>query len=78
LRFDPSYSQRELQNWLLGRGFDQPVRENTGYIYLNKKDDTCLIIDTGICSLNDYPNVAYTSRQNDLMASHVDKKSKNY
>ncbi len=70
MKVDPSYSQRELNNWLLGRGFDQPVRENTGYIFLNKKEDQCLIIDTVICSLNDYPYVAYTSRQNELMANH--------
>ena len=70
MRDDASYSLVELKNWLLESGFDQLVRENTGYIFLNKKEDTYLIIDTVICSLNDYPYVAYTSRQNELMAKH--------
>ena len=70
MRSEPSGSQSDLNNWLLGLGFDQSVRENTGFIFLNNKDDKCLIIDTIICTLNDYPYVAYTSRQNDLMATH--------
>jgi superfamily II DNA or RNA helicase/SOS-response transcriptional repressor LexA len=70
LRGDPTYFQKELKNWLLELGFDQLVRENTGYIFLNKQEDTCLIIDTVICSLNNYPYVAYTSRQNELMLKH--------
>jgi superfamily II DNA or RNA helicase/SOS-response transcriptional repressor LexA len=70
MRGDASYSLVELKNWLLDFGFDQLVPENTGYIFLNKKEDTCLIIDTVICSLNDYPYVAYTSRQNELMLKY--------
>ena len=70
MRLDPSDSQRQLENWLLGLGFNHLCQEKTGHIYLNKEKDTCLIIDTVICFLNDYPYVAYTSRQNDLMATH--------
>lgn len=70
MRSDLSYSQRELKNWLFGLGYAQLGRENTGSIYLNKKKDICLIIDTVICSLNNHPYVAYTSRQNELMATH--------
>jgi hypothetical protein len=40
MRGDPSYSQSELKNWLLGLGFYPLVRENTGYIFLDKKEDT--------------------------------------
>jgi hypothetical protein len=58
MRDDVSYSHVELKSWLLELGFDQLVRENAGYIFLNKKEDTCLIIDTVICSLNDYQYVA--------------------
>ena len=60
----------DLQYWLFDLGFDQVDRENTGCIFLNKKDDTCLVIDTVICEPSDYPYVAYTSRQNALMAAH--------
>ena len=70
MRFDPAYSQRELKNWLLGLGYEPLFVENTGSIFLNKEKDTCLIIDTIICSLKNYPYVAYTSRQNELMATY--------
>jgi superfamily II DNA or RNA helicase len=70
LRPDPSNAQRELKNWLLELGYEHLAHENTGSFYLNKKKDTGLIIDTVICSLNNYPYVAYTSRQNELMAAH--------
>ena len=70
MRLDSSYSQPELKKWLLELGYDQLSRENTGHIYLNREKDTCLIIDTDICSLKEYPYVAYTSRQNELMAVH--------
>jgi len=62
--------QNDLQYWLFDLGFEQVARENTGCTFLRKKDDTCLVIDTVICELTDYPYVAYTSRQNDLMAAH--------
>ena len=62
--------QNDLQYWLLDLGFDQVARENTGCIFLRKKNDTCLVIDTVICELSDYPYVTYTSRQNGLMAAH--------
>jgi hypothetical protein len=70
MRSNSSSAQGDLHNWLLGLGFHQMAQENTGDIFLNKKDDICLIIDTAICTLADYPYVAYTSRQNDLMATH--------
>lgn len=60
----------DLQYWLYNLGFDQFARENTGCIFLNKEDDTCLIIDTVICELSDFPYISYTSRQNELMAAH--------
>ena len=62
--------QNDLQYWLFDLGFDQVARENTGCIFFRKEDDTCLVIDTVICELSDYPYVAYTSRQNELMAAH--------
>jgi len=64
------FFQQDLHFWLLDIGFEQVVRENTGYIFHRKKDDTCLVIDTIICELSDYPYVTYTSRQNELMAAH--------
>lgn len=70
MRSEPSSSLSHLNDWLLGFGFEQLVRENTGPVFLNEKKDICLIIDTVICTLADYPYVAYTSRQNDLMATH--------
>lgn len=62
--------QKDLQYWLLDLGFNQLAQENTGHIFFRKNDDTCLVIDTVICELSDYPYVAYTSRQNGLMAAH--------
>lgn len=62
--------QNDLQSWLFDLGFDQIAQENTGCTFLRKDDDTCLVIDTVICGLSDYPYVAYTSRQNVLMAAH--------
>ena len=62
----------DLQYWLLDLGFDQLARENTDCIFFRKEDDTCLVIDTVICELSDYPYVTYTSRQNGLMAAHND------
>ena len=62
--------QNDLQSYLFDLGFDELARENTGFIFFRKEDDTCLIIDTVICELSDYPYVGYTIRQNELMATH--------
>ncbi len=59
-----------LQNLLSGLGFSFLREEITGYIFLRAADDTCLIIDTVICSLKNYPYIDYTSDQNELMADH--------
>lgn len=64
------YFHNDLQDWLFDFGFSRVARENTGFILFNKDDDTCLIIDTVICELSDYPYVSYTSRQNELMFAH--------
>jgi superfamily II DNA or RNA helicase/phage repressor protein C with HTH and peptisase S24 domain len=70
MEHESSCFQDDLQYWLYNLGFDQLGREDTGCIFLNKKDDICLVVDTVICELPDYPYVAYTSRQNELMAAH--------
>jgi hypothetical protein len=70
MRCEPPSSQGILNDWLNELGFNLLMRENTDFIFLNKKEDICLIVDTVICSLTDYPYVTYTSRQNDLMANH--------
>jgi superfamily II DNA or RNA helicase len=62
--------QKDLQSYLFDLGFDELARENTGFIFFRKEDDTCLIIDTVICELSDYPYVSYTINQNELMATH--------
>ena len=43
---------------------------HTSCVYYRKKDDTCLIVDTDICSQYHYPYVAYTVSQNELVESH--------
>ena len=62
--------QDDLQYWLYNLGFDQVAGEKTGCTFFRKEDDTCLVIDTEICNLSDYPYVDYTTRQNELMAAH--------
>lgn len=62
--------QDDLQYWLYNLGFDQVAGEKTGCTFFRKEDDTCLVIDTEICNLSDYPYVDYTTRQNGLMAAH--------
>jgi superfamily II DNA or RNA helicase len=64
------HSLNGLQFWLFDLGFEQLSQKKTGCIFLRKQDDICLIIDIGICELSDYPYVAYTSEQNELMAAH--------
>jgi len=51
-------------------GFKKNTQEDTGFVYLRKEDDTCIIIDTVICELNTHPYISYTSKQNQLMATH--------
>ena len=53
-----------------GFGFEKIAKEDTGFIYLRKVDDTCIIIDTVICELSTHPYISYTSKQNQLMATH--------
>lgn len=67
---EPVLALKNLQFWLKDLGFDMVAKENTGRIFLNKTDDTCLIIDTIICELSDHPYVSYTTRQNELMHTH--------
>ena len=67
---DPHCSLNDLESWLFDLGFEQVSRENTGCTFLRERDDICLVIDSGICELSDYPYVAYTSVQNELMAAH--------
>lgn len=62
--------KKDLQSWLVDLGYELVAQENTGYIFLNKADDICLILDTIICELPDYPYVSYTTKQNELMNSH--------
>lgn len=62
--------QKDLHSWLQGLGYDLVAQENTGCIFLNSANDTCLILDTIICELPDYPYVSYTTRQNELMNNH--------
>ena len=64
------YSLHGLESWLFDLGFEQLAQTSTGCTFLRKKDDICLVIDSGICELSDYPYVAYTSAQNELMSAH--------
>lgn len=61
---------KNLQTRLMGLGFDDIDEVNTGYVFINSREDVCLIIDTTICHLQDYPYVEYTSTQNSLMEKH--------
>lgn len=61
--------QNGLRDWLFAQGFDLQSHEETGYIFFRNKDDTCLVIDTIICELSNYPYVSYTSRQNEWMTA---------
>nr|MBF0221039.1 DEAD/DEAH box helicase family protein [Desulfobulbaceae bacterium] len=60
----------DLHYWLFDLGFEQINQENSGCTFHMKDDDICLVLDTVICELSDYPYVAYTSRQNELMTTH--------
>jgi len=57
-------------NWLKNLGVGDVTQVNTGYILLNRQDDVCLVLDTVICDLKDYPYVEYTSTQNQLMETY--------
>jgi superfamily II DNA or RNA helicase len=60
----------ELCSWLKTYDFYHLSCEKSGCIFNRRKDDTCLVIDTVICTLSNYSYIAYTSRQNDLMDKH--------
>lgn len=60
----------ELKVWLFDLGFDHLEQVRTGYIFVNKYDDVCIIVDTVICDLTDYSYVDYTSFQNGLIAKY--------
>ncbi len=40
-------------------GFERIEKTNTGFVFLRQKDDTCIILDTVICDLQNHPYVSY-------------------
>lgn len=60
-----------LSTWLSDRGFRKNDHIESGCTFQRANDNTCLVLDTVICGLSNYPYVSYTSRQNELMADHT-------
>jgi superfamily II DNA or RNA helicase/SOS-response transcriptional repressor LexA len=58
---------KSIGSFLTEKGFYESSSDATGKIFINSSSDTCIIIDTEICSLPDHHYVDYTSRQNNLM-----------
>jgi superfamily II DNA or RNA helicase/SOS-response transcriptional repressor LexA len=71
MQSDFSCVPTHLGTWLTDHGFRQIDHIESGCTFHRENDDTCLILDTGICDLSHYPYVSYTSRQNELMADHA-------
>ena len=65
---DMNSAFEKIDEKLSEAGFVHLAKEKTGSVFL--RDDTCLIIDTVICTLKDYPYVDYTSYQNELMTRY--------
>ena len=59
-----------FQELLADLEFHHHSMVHTSCVYYRKKDDTCLIVDTDICSQSHYPYVAYTASQNELVEAH--------
>ena len=68
---DHPCSGNQSSDLLSDLGFHHHSMVHTSCVYYRKRDDTCLIIDTDICSQSHYPYVAYTSSQNEFVADHA-------
>jgi hypothetical protein len=67
---DTNCSQKQLFDWLKANGFSLESTNRSGCRFLRVRDATCLIIDTDICKIDDYPYVAYTTEQNEMVNRH--------
>ena len=60
----------DYPNLLSDLGCNLAGRTASGYHYLRPGDDSCVLIDVGICELSHYAYIDYTAQQNELMHRH--------